>query len=75
MLLLFLYELFQILLFESRQREFENIRFTRSCLIIEYDRIAVDMGLKHIQGFDRICKRYDIGKGYDRYFDLRIDQK
>lgn len=63
-----LYELLQIFLVESSQRKFEYTRFALFGRIIEYDRIAVDMRLKHIQAVGRIRVRYDIEKSHCRDF-------
>lgn len=46
----FLYELFQILLVESSQRETELFLFTLyRCIIAEYGRVALDMGFEKIE--------------------------
>ena len=45
----FLYELFQILLVETRQRETELFLFTLYRCIAEYGRVALDMGFEKIK--------------------------
>ena len=45
----FLYELFQILLVETRQRETELFLFTLYRCIAEYGRVALDMGFEKIE--------------------------
>ena len=45
----FLYELFQILLVESSQRETELFLFTLYRCIAEYGRVALDMGFEKIE--------------------------
>jgi len=44
-----LYELFQILLVETRQRETELFLFTLYRCIAEYGRVALDMGFEKIE--------------------------
>lgn len=70
-----LYELLQIFLVEPRLREFEYTRFALFGRIIEYDRIAVDMRLKHIQAVGRIRVRYDIEKSHCRAFGCWVNQQ
>ena len=60
MLLLYLYELLYISLFESSQREFEYTLFAIRCRIIKYDRITLYMGIKEIKGVVGLGKCYKI---------------
>ena len=46
---IFLYELLQILLVETRQRETELFLFTLYRCIAEYGRVALDMGFEKIE--------------------------